>query len=415
MKENKSLTSYLTPRALFFGVWAVIALCSVAYLIGTHGAVLDNIVYSRGTDRFMDFFNHISYTKEESANVYAAGINACFPPFIYIMYYFLGRLIPDSAIVRYYCMETGSYALLLYVWFSAMVAVALTLTIMKMTEKWKSGVCRIALTGIILTSNIFIFYILERGNSAVIACLFIMWAIILRDSEKKYQRELALIMIAIAAAIKVYPAVFGLLYLFEKRWKEAVRLIIYGLIFFFVPFLFFGGFEGIRLFFSNQMSVQNMGYSGLNSIKALCRYVSNVPQTAANILVIVYFLLAAGAAFFGRDLWKKVYLLSSIMVLCPFWSGDYTLIYFVIPLILFLVDVSDRNNLSAPDYAYAVLFAAIFSFFTITSETVSNSTGLGTIVIVEYVPVYIMSILLIIDGISAGARKMKSQYIRKGR
>ncbi len=39
----------------------------------------------------------------------------------------------------------------------------------------------------------------------------------------------------LCSTIKGYPAIFGILLIWEKRWKEAIRLMIYGLLFCFWP------------------------------------------------------------------------------------------------------------------------------------------------------------------------------------
>ena len=67
-----------------------------------------------------------------------------------------------------------------------------------------------------------------------------MFALYLKDRSSAASREAALILIAMAAGIKLYPAIIGVIYLREKRFKEAIRLVIYGLIIFLVPFAFCG-------------------------------------------------------------------------------------------------------------------------------------------------------------------------------
>ena len=70
---------------------------------------------------------------------------------------------------------------------------------------------------------------IERGNMSLLVLLLLMYAMSLRDSERAAEREFALILIAVAAALKLYPAIFGVLYLAQKRYKEALRLQAYFL------------------------------------------------------------------------------------------------------------------------------------------------------------------------------------------
>ena len=82
--------------------------------------------------------------------------------------------------------------------------------------------------------------------------------LLMRDSEKKVNREIALICLACAAGLKIYPALFGVLYIKEKRFKEAVRAIIYGVLIFFLPYIFFGGIDGLKQNICNLIEVNKM-------------------------------------------------------------------------------------------------------------------------------------------------------------
>ena len=42
---------------------------------------------------------------------------------------------------------------------------------------------------------------------------------------------------ALAAGLKLYPAIFGLLLLFDKKYKEAIRLVVYGILAVVIPFI----------------------------------------------------------------------------------------------------------------------------------------------------------------------------------
>ena len=77
------------------------------------------------------------------------------------------------------------------------------------------------------------------------------------DNKNKILREIGLISLAIATSIKIHPVVFGLMLLFDKRWAEAKRCIIYGVLIFFVPFLCFGGFSEFTVLLSNLTNASN--------------------------------------------------------------------------------------------------------------------------------------------------------------
>lgn len=385
------------PQFLFIMLTACSVVFSVFWLVRTNGTCLDMIVSFGGNDRFMDFFNHITYVRDPQ-NVYFSSQHACFPPLVYFMYFLFSKMLPQDATEMYYAQGTSSYALLLYVCYCVMLAVFLFYSIYKLTKQ-RSIEHALCMTLLIMFSNIFIFGVLERGNSALIVCILLIRALELRSHEDKFSRELALILIAISAGIKIYPAVFGILYLVEKRWKEAVRLIVYGLLFFFVPFICFGGVEGLAQFVKNQMTIQTAG-SGLGSIYALWNLITkswlHMELQGGGVAVVVYLMLAFVGSIFATDFWKKVFLLASIMVVAPFWSGRYTPIYMAIPLILFFKE--KRQN--AMDYIYAILFAGMFLFLTYNHTGIAGIFGTNLPAVITYLAIYAMNVLLIIEAIT---------------
>ena len=102
-----------------------------------------------------------------------------------------------------------------------------------------------------------VLYSFDRGNIVWFCMAFLMVYIFTYDSKNKILREIGLISLAIATSIKIYPVVFGLMLIFDKRWAEAKRCIIYGVLIFFVPFLCFGGFSEFTVLLSNLTNASN--------------------------------------------------------------------------------------------------------------------------------------------------------------
>lgn len=78
----------------------------------------------------------------------------------------------------------------------------------------------------------------QSGNIVILISILLGIAYYLRNRQSKVSREIALILIAVATGFKIYPAFAGILYLKEKRWSEACRLFLYGIVLFFLPFIF---------------------------------------------------------------------------------------------------------------------------------------------------------------------------------
>ena len=246
------------------------------------------------------------------------------------------------------------------------------------------------LTVILLTlSSCFAFGIIQCANIAFLVVMLLLLAVDLRESDSKFKQELAMILIAIAAAIKIYPAVFGLLYLAERKYKEAGRLIIYGILFFVVPFAFTGGIEGFNLFLNNQLEVQatwgelspNGIYTNLVSL--------GLDEILSKAMIAVFGTAAIIFVFISKDNWKKLFMLNFIMVMCPMWSGAYTPALFTIPF-LYLLSKKDyiENKL---DFIYTVLFSLMFTSSCFTFEISSKKI---------FITAMLLVILIAIDEIS---------------
>ena len=91
-----------------------------------------------------------------------------------------------------------------------------------------------------MLSSIFI-YAYERGNLIQLTVVLSTIFLLCYNSKNKIIKEISFICLATAAALKIFPALFGILLLFDKKYKEAMRLIIYGINFTSLPFLFFEG------------------------------------------------------------------------------------------------------------------------------------------------------------------------------
>ncbi|MBD5540598.1 MAG: DUF2029 domain-containing protein [Lachnospiraceae bacterium] len=380
---------------VFFGIALGMALFSACYLVKTHGSALDMVVFADGRNLFMDFFNHITYVRNPE-EVYFVSPQASFPPLVYGMYYFFGIILPADATVMNDVAATSSYALLLYVIYCVVLAVLLFYSVYKLL--WKRGVSfSLAVTLMIILSNVFIFSVVERGNSVLIVCILLMRALELREHDDRVKSELALILIALAAGIKMYPAVFGLLYIYEKRWKEAGRLIIYGILGFFVPFVFFGGIRGLKQFLLNHKILQSSG-NDCCSITSLWDKIY-YDLMADNIPIELGWLgVSLAAFFFGmvilsgwlcEDYYKRILLLTSAMILVPFLSGDYTIIYMALPMCFFLREESACVKTH-------VLYALIFSLFIYDNPTLRHILGTPLPTAMAFLCVYIMSILTIV-------------------
>ncbi len=386
----------ITPQRLFVCLMIGLGLFGVFWLCYTRGACMRTVLPSPEW-YFMDFFNHIFYVQEPS-NVYDVNFNACFPPLAYMLYWLLAQMLPADTVVMDDPSALTSYALLLYVTYYVLLGILLYDSIRRLyTARGGRQNDSLWITLFASMSGVFIFSVIWTGNSALIACILLLRALELRDKEDRARKELALILIAVAAGLKIYPAVFGILYLKERRYKEAGRLIVYGILCFFVPFVFFGGIHGLFQMLQNQRELHSQVYYGWKSIQSTWNQIDNRflhlnLQIVGRLLTAMYAIFAVVGVWLAQDVWKKLFLLCSIMVIVPFWAGSYTPFYLIIPLIYFLTE--KRNHRA--DYVYAILFAGIFCFFVWNTPFITKITG-DLSFAVRYASIYCMSLLLMIE------------------
>lgn len=377
-------TDYLKTYEIIAGV--ILVITTILFLKTPN--MLYTLMDSDISKIFWDFKSHINFTADLK-NTYSTSMHACFPPLIYLFYHFLYLIIPKvDNIDMLYNFVYAIYLSVMFITFSYICS--------KMLEK-ESFTKRLTATVLFALSAPFVFGIIEQGNIVLLPMMLLAVAALWRDSKNKVKRELALIFIAVAAGIKVYPAIFGIIYLAEKRYKEAIRLIIYGILFFFVPFVFTGGIDGMIAFFNNQSAVhQAWGKYSLVSIYSYAIFF-DLGKKIGIILSALFGCVALITVFFTKSMWQKYFMIAFIMVMCPLWSGQYTVCFFLIAFFAFLQSNQTLNN-KFYDNIYIIMFSLIFSANILTKKVgAMKITG----------PVFIIFFVILLQNIAEIKGKTK--------
>ena len=318
-------------------------------------------------DTFMDFFNSIQYGRTPYTR------RVIYPPLINVIYGFFGKIVPMSIKANgTLAIRASVPGVLVFELFCMMTAVVYAIAIAGIKgytkkEKWFLGL------GLCFTLPAV--FCLERGNSVWLCVAFTMIFVNWYDSPKKMERGVAILSLAIAAAIKIYPAAFGLLLIRHKKWKEALEAIIAGVLVMFVPFVFFTKENrSVTLWISNIINCnkefQNNGFGfklNLSNAMQIVEAWSGVDLSVLiQVLVGVVLLLNCMLVVFDRKMeeWKAVTLLSLLMILIPGFSWTYTLLFMVVPLVLFLNNKSNAKS----SWVYLVLFVLLFAVIPIGNQ-----------------------------------------------
>ena len=260
-------------------------------------------------------------------------------------------------------------------------------------------------------------YQFERSNIIFLALLFTMLFFLWKDSENKVLRELSYISLAVAAGLKIYPAIFGLLILKEKRYKDTARLVLYGVLAFMLPFLFYGGFHNVLLLLENMVqtsgkfSMTRIGYQldYFTVLKNLFAFAGSNSVFIGKVFQIAFALLGVWAAFGLRESWKTVLLLTCMVVGIPSISYVYAAIFMIIPIIMYL----DSGNKKKSDFIYLagmllVVLPLPFCWKEGSGNAYYSYMNVSTPVWIEGISITFMTALLIFDGLMHFFRKAKA-------
>jgi len=357
-----------------------IVACIYHYLQGTffgYGYPFNTFLFDP-RDQFNDFFHTYRIAEDHNPYFTSYRFQGVYYPFTYFIVYFFTLLRPPVALL----LLSGS------------------LTVFLVYYNWQglgrhdAPAARKALYCAILTFMGFPYlFLMDRGNTDIFILLTLgpMLILFLRK-----QWHASAVMLGLAAAFKLYPAVLGLLFLAERRYKAAFTAFAAFLVATLVGLLSFKGSFGANL------SYVLHGFGSEIQQNPMLLLDTNVLQRSITIFSLVkWFLIQTGlytvvsqpigmriyVAFVGcvflfvawyvvfreQRLWRRVFLLTIASILLPHVSGDHRLVLLYLPFMLFIREASGRLDRTA-----AVLFALLMvpkAYYFMYRTTLSDSPG----------------------------------------
>ena len=311
------------------------------------------------SDTFMDFFNSIvnTYNNPYDAKViYPAICSLIFR----LLLLFIRPMDFDSAIsdpnksAQMPHLKMYQSFIMVYVIFSIIVVVLFFLALGALMKNRSNG--EKSLMALFCMFSAPFMFLIERGNILVLSLVFSMLFVAYYDHENRVIREIALICLAFAISIKIYPAVFGVILLNEKKYRELVRAVAYTLIVFFLPFVFFGGVDGVEKFIKNLSSTSSKSSLGINrqlSFQKLPVYIGHLFDSDAKIwgvigklMMLVFTAAGAFSLLVSKSRWKTCAICACMVVGVPAMSSRYTLTFLIIPIVLMLMEEKENKWIS---------------------------------------------------------------------
>lgn len=402
-KKNKLKDVNNTSKLFYIISFASLVVCIIMGVL-SNGVTVSNLLFNKD-DVFMDFFNSVV---DCSGDAYGES-GVIYPPLVVLFYKFCSMFFNIDSMKASEVRET-SLGMIIFVCFTIVSYILFA----KLIYKYKNG--SFANKSLFAFFTLFSFpmiYLIERGNIIVLVFPLLLYFVNEYDSDVKYKRHLAYICLAISVAIKIYPVFFGLLLLKKKKnFKNILLCIFYGAVFFFVPFIFVGGFSQLGVLIHNILYTSSMfGSKGfgfkvsISNTFSLFGHVFNhvrLFETAGTVFLIITVLAGLFLILFNKwnEDWKIYAVISLIIILVPGFSYIYSVAYMIIPLLFFL----NKKETKWIDYIYSLLFIAQFIFLVAKTDELFpsfNSAELNCNIatVVESIALLAMLVLLYFDGI----------------
>lgn len=402
-KKNKLKDVNNTSKLFYIISFASLVVCIIMGVL-SNGVTVSNLLFNKD-DVFMDFFNSVV---DCSGDAYGES-GVIYPPLVVLFYKFCSMFFNIDSMKASEVRET-SLGMIIFVCFTIVSYILFA----KLIYKYKNG--SFANKTLFAFFTLFSFpmiYLIERGNIIVLVLPLLLYFVNEYDSDVKYKRHLAYICLAISVAIKIYPVFFGLLLLKKKKnFKNILLCIFYGAVFFFVPFIFVGGFSQLGVLIHNILYTSSMfGSKGfgfkvsISNTFSLFGHVFNhvrLFETAGTMFLIITVLAGLFLILFNKwnEDWKIYAVISLIIILVPGFSYIYSVAYMIIPLLFFL----NKKETKWIDYIYSLLFIAQFIFLVAKTDELFpsfNSAELNCNIatVVESIALLAMLVLLYFDGI----------------
>lgn len=402
-KKNKLKDVNNTSKLFYIISFASLVVCIIMGVL-SNGVTVSNLLFNKD-DVFMDFFNSVV---DCSGDAYGES-GVIYPPLVVLFYKFCSMFFNIDSMKASEVRET-SLGMIIFVCFTIVSYILFA----KLIYKYKNG--SFANKSLFAFFTLFSFpmiYLIERGNIIVLVLPLLLYFVNEYDSDVKYKRHLAYICLAISVAIKIYPVFFGLLLLKKKKnFKNILLCIFYGAVFFFVPFIFVGGFSQLGVLIHNILYTSSMfGSKGfgfkvsISNTFSLFGHVFNhvrLFETAGTMFLIITVLAGLLLILFNKwnEDWKIYAVISLIIILVPGFSYIYSVAYMIIPLLFFL----NKKEIKWIDYIYSLLFIAQFIFLVAKTDELFpsfNSAELNCNIatVVESIALLAMLVLLYFDGI----------------
>ena len=365
-KKCEEILGDKSPSRLFILVFSVLLGIFVLCGILTGGESIRQTLFVDSHDTFMDFFNSVMYSSDYPYHKY----HDIYPPLITLFYGLIGYFTipwlcpcfgPNSNFIEgdiAFQLRNSQLGLLFFFVFTILILFAIyELNNRLLSSKVKHP----HLISLIILCSFPMVYAIERGNSILIIIPLVMLFLSWYDSENKYKRYAAFILIGLATSIKIYVMLFLLLYLRERRFKDLFLCLIPILALFFIPFLLtdgtvFNWFTNSFGFASTDTTVSFINLTTMvNALKLALP--ENLCKWVYYFLLILLYTFTLLTILFAKNTkkWKIITIISCAISLGIGTGSTYNWTLFAMCFVFFLLEEHELNRLNISYFIFFIL------------------------------------------------------------
>jgi len=271
---------------------------------------------------------------------------------------------------------------------------------------------KIISAAILTITNYGFLFCFDRANYEIIIYILLAASLIFLLKNKVFN---FIFLVVLAAMIKPYAAIYSLLLINIYQIKKSIIYyasftFLFVTMFIVMLSLFSGPFINNLQTLVQNLDLVNNVYSNnflmyyslsiLEPIKYLSYFFNCINVEIVTNVIVYTTLLSSGVLFFTKDyLWKKVALLTCLIICLTPVSFDYKLILFMLPILLFIN--SNEEESAAKNIIYAVLFGLILIpkdfYYFVPGEglVLNNFTSIS--VIINPILIYTLTVFLFFD------------------
>lgn len=392
----------------FLFISSALYLLVVVWAIFQHGVGLGN--YFIGSSCFGDLFSPMV---KDRINTYKDPFYSNYPPLANIIFLCMKRIIPLDSLYGYEGIVNSFSADLLVIFYFLIGFTFLRFTLKalinktnnKLNNKYNNTWIELVII-CIMFSGVFI-YLYTRANNLLFVVILVVFFATFYDSDNKVLSELALISLAVATGLKIYPVIFGVFLLKKGNVKKVLRIILYGILFCVLPFFFYDGFETIKCFFENLFTRNgdfflNHAISFKGGLMIIYGAFTEKILNVSSIMMIVPLFIGAFIFISSEEIWKKWFGACLWIIWLPNGSYLYNFTLLCIPLIMLLFD--EQNKLM--HYIYIVMFIILTlpTFFPEMNKfnLILEYNGLGHIswnIVIENIVFFVLVAVVVVENI----------------